>query len=298
MRRLALLLSALALASFAIFCSSEESGADEEAELPRRTRDDAAASEGGIGPGPNPGPEGDAAGLTREERYCAEVLADAPLAYWRFEETAGNEVKDERNKYPGKYIGPVELGKRGIFGAGGAVAFPVASNAHVLTQGNAFRFADAAAFTIEAWVTLADFDDTQQIAGTEYVNGGSRQGWSIFSANPGQLHYELWDTVDAGPAVLRTLTGAIITVGIYHHLVVSFAGGALRSYLDGKPGSSSTSNPPKPGPNTGDLRWGARAGVSGFTSGLQGASLDEAAVYDYALPSERITAHYELGRPQ
>lgn len=273
----------------------EAPDADEAALPPRRNRADAGSSDGeAIEP-----TTGDAAAAPRTDRYREGVLADDPVAYWRFDDAPGGIVADERGAYPGSYVGSVELGTRGLFGATGAVTFPDGTNAHVLVPGDVFRFADAAPFTIEVWVQAAKVDDDQFIGGTDVRDANGRRGWSVSTVNTlGQTRFEIWDSADGGGSPIRTSAMGTLTLGEFRHLVVTFNGSALRSYLDGKAGGSSTVTPPKLAPSVGVLRWGARAVASGVSGGLDGWSIDEAAVYDYALPPERITAHFELGRPQ
>ena len=54
--------------------------------------------------------------------YAAAVLKDAPVAYWRFEETQGDSAKNEVAGAPaGTYFGAFRLASPGIPGGGAAV---------------------------------------------------------------------------------------------------------------------------------------------------------------------------------
>jgi hypothetical protein len=56
--------------------------------------------------------------------YRSEVVADTPLAYWRFDEPSGSTLVDEvGNSNPGTVINGATVGSAGAFGSSKAVSF-------------------------------------------------------------------------------------------------------------------------------------------------------------------------------
>ena len=78
--------------------------------------------------------------------------------------------------------------------------------------------------------------------------------------------------------------------GAFHHFVAVFNGTQLLLYVDGNLFGSDADDRPL-GAVSGHLYVGTRGPSNGFLN----SELDEVAVYDYPLSSERIIAHYDIG---
>jgi hypothetical protein len=255
------------------------------------TNGPALATEDG-GPGADGSLEG---GSARAELYRDAVLADSPLGFWRFEESAGTTAKDETGGHPGTYKLSPTLGSPGLFPGTRAIELPDQSNAHVEVPGTSFTFGGLAPYSVEVWVKPAGFANYRWIAGTETTP--PRIGWSVLSDATGEVLYEVWRPNDAGPAEVRSLSSnKALAIGRFQHVVVTYNGAVMKTYMDG---ALASSNPvSRDAPDTGTLVLGCRRNNDGtFLNGLDGWSLDEVAIYGAPLTDERIRAHYELGKP-
>lgn len=233
---------------------------------------------------------------SRADQYREAVLSDSPLGYWRFDELTGTDAKDERAKHPGFYRQAPSLGRPGIFGDAGAIAFPEVATSHVELPGNDFRFGGLLPFTFEAWVLPRTFRNYQWIAGTE--TSPPRVGWSILATATGELLYEVFqDPSDGGLATLRSWSSnRLLELNRFQHIVVSFDGGTIRGYIDGQ--LAATLATTRSAPDTGVLLLGCRKNNDNtLVNCLDDWALDEVAIYDHPLEDDRVLAHYQLGKP-
>lgn len=232
---------------------------------------------------------------SRAEIYRSAILADTPIAYWRFEETSGAAAKDEMAAFPGTFVLSPTLGRPGLFGSAGAIELPSSSSAHVEATGAALGFPGVAACTIEVWVKPAVFRDYQWIGGTETFP--PRSGWSLFADAKGEVHYEVYRPEDGSVGAVRSIgTNRTLALGRFQHVVVTFNGQAMKTFIDGT--SATVDDAPQAAPPASILRLGCRKSNAGdLVHCLDGWSLDEIALYDHPLTEEQVAAHYALGKP-
>lgn len=236
-----------------------------------------------------------ATGGGRADLYRAAVLQDSPIGYWRFDETEGTAAKDEMGEHPGVYTYAPTLGRPGLFGSTGAVELPESSHAHVAVPGDAFSFAGLVPYTVEVWVKPRVFSNYQIIASTE--SSPPRNGWSVFATDDGKVNYEVWRPNDGGSQEVRSLTsgGTVLSLDRFQHVVATFNGDIMKLYVDGV---LAKSNPaPSAAVDTEGLILGCRRSSGDVVNCLNGWVLDEAAIYDFPLTSERVLAHFQLGEP-
>ena len=228
--------------------------------------------------------------------YGNAVLADAPIAYWRFEETVLPTAKDERGLHDAVYVSSPTLGEPGIAG-GHAVRLPSGKFANV-TQGDlVFRFAGRAPYTVELWVKLSTLKNFQWLAGTE-ADTTPRSGWSMWSNGTGGTGYEVWGAplVDGGTTMRRgSYVSDGLVIGRFQHFVMTYDGTVASSWVDGVQGARASNV--IEAPDTGTLMLGCRRAIGTPYACVAEGFLDEVAIYDRPLPEARIVAHYELGKP-
>ena len=217
--------------------------------------------------------------------YPDVVLADAPLAYYRMNESSGSTLIDATGSRNGTYVGSPALAQPGAVGTG--VVFDGGPGDYA--QVSSWTTQPAAPASLEAWIShdgikFAGVDTT--IAG--FVSAGSRAlrlmafavdadtlELGIYTEN-GNAHFD-WTPADQG----------------WHHLVgtIDAAGSTGRLYLDGiqvavsglgYPGTGAT-QPFRIGTGT-DL---GAAGTQSWPGGI-----DEVAVYSQALGAAQVAAHY------
>lgn len=228
---------------------------------------DAASSSGDDAAAPSP--TRDAA--TAVSAYRAAVLADTPTSYWPMDEAPGSIVaKDILGGRDATLTGRGTFGATGI--AGTALSIP--DRDAFLEVGDVFDFAGQVPFTVEAWV-LPKLDATFTNVASKRTNG---LGWVLYFRDNGQVQFE---QSSSGGERVGFSEGAARTYDRPVHVVVTYDGSKLGMYLDGEK----------------LLKTFQAAGAAGdLTTPLQLAGgfagvLDEIAIYDRALPADRVAAH-------
>jgi hypothetical protein len=265
---------------------------------------DASASEGGVdgalldGAAPGDGAANVDGADPRFVAYGQAVLADTPLAYWRFEETTSlAAAKDERGLHDAVYGLSPSLGEPGIAG-GHAVRLPAGQHSHVKQESAAFNFGATVPYAFEMWIKLAKLEGYQWLGGTEGQTD-PRSGWSVWIDSMGGAGYEVWGPpLTAGGSTQRRgiySPPSRVAAGTFHHVVTSFNGAVDEIWVDGvKQGGGTDSTV---APDTGPLMLGCRRTTGTPYQCVDDGVIDEVAIYDHALLDTRIVAHFQLGKP-
>jgi hypothetical protein len=231
--------------------------------------------------------------------YSETVLADAPLAYYRFEEPVdATGIVNAVN--PDLYAGLATFDD--------LQAYPKFAQAGILTQSVGFHLYTqegvaekshieipydpalnpAGPFTVELWARVTSWGANNRcIVGN--ISGFSDGWW--FRQEPGAT--PRWIYVQNGGGVY--MAGGSITKDEWAHLVVTYDGTTFRFYGNGTQQWSAGAPAGGPKLNTGmPLCIGGEPMLGGedFFDG----NVDEVAIYDKALTSQQIAAHYEIGR--
>jgi hypothetical protein len=226
--------------------------------------------------------------------YPSEVLADKPLAYYRFGEASGDVARDRAERMPGGRYTGVTLGVPGAIAGDTDTAVRLDGMSAWVSLADAFDFAGKVPFTIELWARPQLVDELHRGLFTkEVAGGGVRQG------------YLLTLQLTAGLAFERAkdgLTASVMTrplpAGVYSHVVVTFDGASLRLYVDGALAAGPIAATNELPDTTANAVAGAR--VSGNTPLGNAAhfrgDLDELAFYDQALSAARVAAHHRAGK--
>jgi Concanavalin A-like lectin/glucanases superfamily/IPTL-CTERM motif len=216
--------------------------------------------------------------------YQDEVLADNPVAYYRFEETSGTTADDTTaNANSGTYTNGVLLDQASAAKLGRAARFDGIDDFVNTPRGI------ATSFTLEMWIntTAASLTGTQAYEGNgllwsdvggpgnDFAMAMLNGGLSFFTGNP-----------DA------TVTGAnAINDGAWHHLVATRTqGGLVEIFVDGvSRGTTTTNNNALTGNPS--IMIGGNTLDGRYFSGL----IDEVAYYPTVLSGTRIAAHFLAG---
>jgi mono/diheme cytochrome c family protein len=238
--------------------------------------------------------------------YVAEILADRPVGYWRFEEvqtvegsvarhTGGDErTETDRAKIDGVCHGTV-VSADGVPGIGGrALRFDGASGyihipAHPLFQSDAV--------TVEFWFRSEQRFD--RISSASFVSKADRSDdgsgyWSVTGTSeiPGRDQGRLVSVTgpkDGGDHFVFSTEAVQLNDGQWHHLVFSRStDGEKRLYVDGEL-SASANDGTVTVINDGPIYLGASSVNKGdFLSG----EMDEVAIYANTLSPQRVAIHY------
>jgi len=220
--------------------------------------------------------------------YSDEVIADAPLAYWRLDETSGTTANDAIGSNHGTYTGGYTLNQPGIPSTGRPAALFNGSSGYVALGAPAVLNLTAA-WTLEAWVYLTSTPNGCGVICEQYTGGGDNVLYALgFGLNsPGA-------TLEMGYRGLnwRWTIGSALSLNAWHHTVGTWDGTTQRLYADGTQVASTTpADAPVAGINA--LYIGRRHDGTG--NSFFPGRIDEVAIYGVALPASRILDHYNAG---
>ncbi|HWY75368.1 MAG TPA: LamG-like jellyroll fold domain-containing protein, partial [Verrucomicrobiae bacterium] len=221
--------------------------------------------------------------------YAGAVIGDLPVAYWRLDETNGTTLVDAFNLNYGTYSGNEVLGTNGlIFGSSDPAVTFTGGTATVPYNASL----NSSTFSVEFWAI-----PTTTTIGGQYVvalqdRSAGRRGFAVEYDNI--LNYS-WDfTIGTNSA-----TGAFASIdsppprveaGNLYHVVATYDGVNANLYVNGVLVVSAPL-PYAPVVNPVNLTIASRNGNNPTQ-----ATLDEVALYNYALTPAKVAAHYALGR--
>jgi len=225
-----------------------------------------------------------AAPASAPKSYSDQVLADAPAAYWRMDETAGTTMTDStKNGNNGHYDGIVMLGQPGPLAAGGSTAVGLDGATSGMTVPSSTTL-QVNWVTIELWINKrADSDFGFYIVKNVVGGGGANSGWFelLNDHNNGRLQFRV--TGDIDPVLVSTAT---LELNRWYYVVATYDGVVAKLYIDGKL-DGQLAAVVAPAQNADPITIGRR--IDGF---FNNALLAEVAIYPTALSAERIAAHW------
>jgi len=222
--------------------------------------------------------------------YGETVQADAPVAYWRLDETTGTSAIDASgNNFNGTYTGGVAQGLPGVSGTApnfdgqnGAVEIgQVASGSGLDIQNQSF--------TVEAWIKPDEDPPEEQVYLGMHSDDVQRQSLNLKLKDEGSIRFGYFN---------NTLNGPEDTVNFgegWYHVVTTYdqPSDTSRIFVNGQRVDRGSDGPFEGGPPS--VRIGSWRDAADLPfKGL----IDEVAVYRTALPSETVVAHYYTGQSQ
>src|SRR5579863_8564234 len=218
--------------------------------------------------------------------YAAAVLADAPVAYWRLDDT-GLVAKDSAGSDDGTFSGGCTLGAAGALAADSDTAVTFDGTSCVVELGDGLNFAGTAPYTLELWVNTP--------SNTKYEHFFTREtrttpgdaspvdGYAVLQNAQGDTYSERAISGSSEATASTTITPAV-----WDYIVVTYDGNAAVMYIDATLAGSHRDTRSLATFTTNGM-IGARPG-GGYTLG----TIDEVAVYDHVLADDRIALHYQL----
>jgi Concanavalin A-like lectin/glucanases superfamily len=216
--------------------------------------------------------------------YKDVVLADNPVAYYRFEESSGTTATDTTgNSNDGTYVNGVQINQPGAPNLGKAARFDGIDD-YVSTPRTV-----STSFTLELWIntTASSLTGAQAYEGNgllwsdvggaanDFVMAMLNNGLSFFTGNPD----------------ITVTSATAINDGHWHHLVATRTqGGNVEIFVDGvSRGTTTTNNNPLDGNPS--IMIGGNVLDSRYFTGL----IDEVAYYPTVLSLGQINAHFRAG---
>jgi hypothetical protein len=233
--------------------------------------------------------------------YPQAVFTDNPIAYWRLNETNGTVAHDLWGGHDGTYHGSVALNQAGYAPANidpdPAAGFPGTADTYVGDIANIDPSGTTTAFTLEAWVK----GPSSQVGGAGIISkglgnngtGGNSQWEFALDVDPTTFGYRL--SVDsASGSATASITALSGPDGTWQHVAATYdqGGGTMTIYVNGEAQVSGT--PPTGGEFSSPIPVSIGAERSGVTPTYDQpftGTIDEVAIYNFALGADRILAH-------
>lgn len=225
--------------------------------------------------------------------YWTAVISDNPRIYYRCDETSGARAIDRSgNGYDGAYgLGDFEENEPGAIYDGDAAILltePIISTdeapagvcmpviyASMTTQ-----------FSVECWVEPTTLPALATVCATTSPSAGLPYGLFVAINTDGTVKVGVGD---GGFDSIGFTSPDPLPTGQYNHIVLTFDGSTVILYVNGS-AVASHGGPSSAGNWATNLCWG----FGGGGNQLDG-SLDEIALYNYALTPDRVYVHYVSG---
>jgi hypothetical protein len=230
--------------------------------------------------------------------YAQVVMADQPAGYWRLDETNGMVARDSVGGHDGQYFS-TDLGLAGYnpndpdTAAGFGNQSPTDSYVGNIEGIDFGTYLNNATFSAEAWV-----NGGAQAAGAGVVTYGYGSGGEQFNLDTGSgashaFRFSVRDAVN----VAHNANGSITPNSTWQHVVgvCDEPNGLLHLYVNGVENATAT------------ISGGVQLGTSPISIGSRQAgyattytlnfvgSIDEVALYPYALSPAQVLNHYVAG---
>ncbi|MCZ2402935.1 PKD domain-containing protein [Paenarthrobacter sp. Z7-10] len=229
-----------------------------------------------------------ASGQAPTDAYGKRIFADSPDIFWRLGETAGPVAADASGLgNSGNYRGTSTLGVQGAVQATPDTAATFDGVSGFVSSNSSFP--SPGAFSTELW-----FKTTSQTGGTLIGFGHEAAGLSgqhdrmVYMKSDGTLVFGTYPGYTAMVASPQAYNN-----GAWHHVVATQGSAGMRLYVDGVLVGQRADTTGES--YTGYWRVGADTTWGGTTSAYIAGTIDEAAVYGYALTGDTVAQHYQLG---
>ncbi len=233
--------------------------------------------------------------------YSKLVLSDAPLGYWKLDESLETVAIDSSgNGYNGQYMNGVIQDSPAPFGFDGIAEFDGIDD-YIEVPSDFPTLVDN--FSFEVWARHDRDDGYRTMVGRDRADVTS-------SLHPSFLFQKSEGTDTCGGTVtstndhviLNTHEGNIcsadpniVQLGRWHHYVVTMEAGNIRFYRDGQLVNERNNLTGSLLPQIGPLLIGAGYYSRSITDYFDGA-LSNVAIYDKALSEEDVNTHYTIGK--
>jgi hypothetical protein len=210
------------------------------------------------------------------------VLANAPVGYWRFGDTAPSTVLTDSSGHAnnGTYLNGVTLGQPGAIAGDTAASFDGVNDTGRVPDANSLDVGDS--FSVEGWVKRSSTAKAVEL----FNKGGNGLQLTVMNAGSGN---QVW-LRKAGVTTIARSTVGVPADGAYHHIVATKNGpGSALIYVDGvEAGTVQVGGGVQA---IQDTTFPLTFGGAGSTATL----FDEFALYDGVLNAAQVAAHHAAG---
>jgi len=223
--------------------------------------------------------------------YASAVLADAPLAYYRLNDSGTVAADSGPNRLDATIGSAITTGNASVIqdASSASMGFPATSvsAASQVRASETPQLEPTNALTEEFWVM------PRAIGGdvVEYGNDVLYEPYATFFGGDGEICAWINTTTKYyGPC-----SGATLRVGLAYHVAVTYDGTSIRIYINGALESTSPASGNLAGyDGTNGLALG---GGYALADGSMNGIVQDVAIYGTALSPDRIVAHYQARAP-
>lgn len=208
--------------------------------------------------------------------YASTVLADTPESYWRYEETTGTTAADSAGSNPITWVGAPTLGVTGLISNPADLAVSLGGSPQHGTVAIPSSIPNVAPLTIEFWMKVAAFANAAIVTNSY----GSNSGWRAGTGSGAIVSF-----ITGGIKAYNS-TKTLSTNTPYYVAIVFDTSFSANFYYNGTFHDTVTGSS-----NPNAVTGGLAIGSDSFNEYYTGV-LDELAIYNYALSSGQISAHY------
>ena len=213
--------------------------------------------------------------------YPQAVTGDAPVSYWRLNESAGPTAADSVGANPGTYVGAVP-GAPGLLASVTNTAASFSGATQYVRALNSASLSPTARISLEAWIKPT----TIPAAGAFESIATKAESYSLQFNGP-RLEFTI---IQSGVRKrLQAPTGAIAVNGVYH-VVGTYDGTTQRLYINGAQVASAALTGAITA-TTNNFLIGGWSATSEFFKG----TIDEVALYSTTLTAAQVSNHYTTG---
>jgi hypothetical protein len=221
-------------------------------------------------------------------QYPIEVAADLAVAFWRFEEESGSVAAEAIDGLDGAYTGGITYRVTGALALNQptdvnyAIGFDGATAEMRVTHDASINFGAGSNGSVEFWIK------TTQAALAHVLGKYNAAGYpyAIVLQADGKLRFERYN----GSTTTQVVSAGVVNDGDWHYVAATWDTGVQALLqIDDLPGVTTVDAGGATG-NTSDLVVGHRSGADFFNG-----SVDELAIYGYALTGALMDRHYSAG---
>ena len=229
--------------------------------------------------------------------YYREIMGDSPVNYWRMSEDTGYLI-DQMNEHHLTCVNSPTYKVQGAIDGDTdtAVSFN-GTNQYASKEVTDYRGGDSRG-SVECWLNLSTLGSQRCIF---TINGTSSPN-DVFNIVLTETDlvgvYHRYNTSNEDWVVMDSP----LTVGVYHHIVITSDSSTYKIYVDGVERSVTILSGSNSGDWLTDLGTTNNVMIGAYNTTVVGqyfsGSIDEVAVYDYPLTYEQVKSHYKTGAPE